>query len=1029
MPNPTLTPPDNDQHNVDDKFNDLIGHNYSQQELQDLEHKTAENAGEQAGDTVRDHIRDRLGEGRQHLQDRATDHLKEQGKNAVKKGISQGAKQGASNLAGEGAGAAASGAAGAGGAAAAGTGAAAAGAGAAAAGGGAAAGAGGAAAAGAAAGSVAPGVGTAIGAGVGAAASAMANKKVRRAVLIGGPAIGAMLIIGAFFVFVLILQTFKPALVIADMSSKAYDKIKTIVDYSSVGILGNYIVQASSGALAWQAETNTVATDGGKVAAVSTAAKGELGELFNAMNTDGMQARLDKNFGIKFIKGSRPGYVAIMYKGKKIGEANTPTGALDVLRKSTFGQAGINDITEREFKAWNYTKHIQLAQNQKTDYQINQLNVPGADNANNNDAVTDVMKTSLTTLNQPSVGQVGDLLSCFITGCGNGSGVGDESSSNTVEAAASSSFDASLSQLDPKKDYVVDTVRTGAQKQLKKDAEENSTSFIAWLDTAAGIRKAAVGDDPNSTQKVVDARKNQAGRIASFWETASQQYLASAMTKDAAEAFFSYFKDIESSKAYCLLNSDNQNCGKGLPDWQKINEINKNAISILYQTYTAGQKTVASFALDKVLQTWTTFREKTPAGIIINAIEKVPVLKLLADTSIFNLVFNITKDNLNDVLDQTYGLGGDTVLPTYDGAQRGGTFIDTAFAGFQTIARDEGLKHFGATNITVAQASEIYLAQEKQQKEQIAQAPWTERFFSITSPNSFWHAAIVQSPIPYGATSNITSGVSAILQLPATGLATIGNMIAQPTHAATLDLTTLNGIANAGIPLSILQKAGVPIELMSEGGNCPTTQMGELNVCAGFKAVIDSLIPYYKHTLNQGVVAGVSGEVGAPVDYSKLYKKIPAGTVPANMLCNLPGYGKGIKLLCGSPVASFNAMNDAYKKVFGSQMPVGQGYRSAEEQKAANAAGKGTFATYDPNYYPPGHLWGTAIDFGSPIDSTNSAQHKWLEKNGPQFGWFWPNWAKNGTGGAGNNVFEPWHFNYYGKNHNPASDDVEGLPH
>jgi hypothetical protein len=180
-----------------------------------------------------------------------------------------------------------------------------------------------------------------------------------------------------------------------------------------------------------------------------------------------------------------------------------------------------------------------------------------------------------------------------------------------------------------------------------------------------------------------------------------------------------------------------------------------------------------------------------------------------------------------------------------------------------------------------------------------------------------------------------------------------------------------------------------------------------------------------------GGAAGCFGAgVGAKVDYSNIYPKLDAGTLTPDMLCTPYPEQPGFKLLKGPACDSFMAMNGAYKQAFGKQMPIIGGYRTAAEQIACggtiqNRGGNNpACAPYNPKNDPPEHLWGTAIDFGGPIMNTSSPEHKWLENNGPNFGWFWPNWAKEGRGGNAG-VVEPWHFAYYFVGHNPSTDKLE----
>lgn len=174
----------------------------------------------------------------------------------------------------------------------------------------------------------------------------------------------------------------------------------------------------------------------------------------------------------------------------------------------------------------------------------------------------------------------------------------------------------------------------------------------------------------------------------------------------------------------------------------------------------------------------------------------------------------------------------------------------------------------------------------------------------------------------------------------------------------------------------------------------------------------------------------LSGGVGDKVDYTGIYPDLDAGTLPDSLLCTPRPSQRGFQLLKGPACESFIAMDAAYKTAFGKQMPVGQGYRRAAEQIACggtvtNPGGhNGACAPYNPKNDPPEHLWGTAIDFASPLNNANSREHDWLVKNGPNYGWFWPNWAREGRGGT-SGVFEPWHFAYYFRGHNPNSDKLE----
>jgi LAS superfamily LD-carboxypeptidase LdcB len=95
------------------------------------------------------------------------------------------------------------------------------------------------------------------------------------------------------------------------------------------------------------------------------------------------------------------------------------------------------------------------------------------------------------------------------------------------------------------------------------------------------------------------------------------------------------------------------------------------------------------------------------------------------------------------------------------------------------------------------------------------------------------------------------------------------------------------------------------------------------------------------------------------------------------------------------------ALQQAYRQQFGSDLPVLSGGRTYQEQvKLYNdyKAGRGNLAA------KPGtsvHESGRAVDFGGPAHGYGK-QQTWLAQNAPKFGWHW----------AGKNFsqVEPWHF-------------------
>ena len=101
-------------------------------------------------------------------------------------------------------------------------------------------------------------------------------------------------------------------------------------------------------------------------------------------------------------------------------------------------------------------------------------------------------------------------------------------------------------------------------------------------------------------------------------------------------------------------------------------------------------------------------------------------------------------------------------------------------------------------------------------------------------------------------------------------------------------------------------------------------------------------------------------------------------------------------------------INVAFRERFGRDVPVLEGMRGIDRQnfyydRYVNRKPGWTVAAY------PGtsnHGWGVAVDFGSPINSSQSEEHAWLRANAPGYGWFW----------AGVDFGEPWHWEYDGRN-------------
>ncbi|GAA1981882.1 hypothetical protein GCM10009718_18680 [Isoptericola halotolerans] len=126
------------------------------------------------------------------------------------------------------------------------------------------------------------------------------------------------------------------------------------------------------------------------------------------------------------------------------------------------------------------------------------------------------------------------------------------------------------------------------------------------------------------------------------------------------------------------------------------------------------------------------------------------------------------------------------------------------------------------------------------------------------------------------------------------------------------------------------------------------------------------------------------------------------GHIPASVLCDLP-WAPGHMLRCDAAL-QLEALNEAYRERFGTNIPITDSYRSFAGQVAVRAAKPHLAAV-------PGtsnHGWGLAVDLSTPISSGRSAEYAWLRVHGPDYGWDNPTWAR-----LDGSKPEPWHFEFF----------------
>lgn len=126
-------------------------------------------------------------------------------------------------------------------------------------------------------------------------------------------------------------------------------------------------------------------------------------------------------------------------------------------------------------------------------------------------------------------------------------------------------------------------------------------------------------------------------------------------------------------------------------------------------------------------------------------------------------------------------------------------------------------------------------------------------------------------------------------------------------------------------------------------------------------------------------------------------------------LCALPwtandGSNRPARVIRGDAALALARLNAEYAVAFGTNICVGDGYRSYEEQADVKARKPGLAAAAGAS----NHGWGLAVDLCGGIQDDQSPQWAWMEANAPALGWQNPDWARAG----GKGPHEPWHWEF-----------------
>lgn len=122
------------------------------------------------------------------------------------------------------------------------------------------------------------------------------------------------------------------------------------------------------------------------------------------------------------------------------------------------------------------------------------------------------------------------------------------------------------------------------------------------------------------------------------------------------------------------------------------------------------------------------------------------------------------------------------------------------------------------------------------------------------------------------------------------------------------------------------------------------------------------------------------------------------GNVPDTALCAMPSANDAEARAQTRAVAGFNAMNEAFRANFGHDIYISSTYRTFDKQVAVKRE-KGRLAA-TPGW--SNHGYGLALDL-----SLTTAEQRWIQQNGPTYGWWHPLWAR-----PDGSKPEPWHYEY-----------------
>lgn len=719
----------------------------------------------------------------------------------------------------------------------------------------------GAAAGGAAAGTAAAGTAAAGGAATGAAGAAAAAGTATAETGVGAiigygialgilvvqhrkevAAIGSILFVGGLIVITAFLNSLKPIAAAGETNDTFAAPVQQIVDNRSVQVLGSYVMEAT-GVGSTENQEHVASSGSGHVLPAVTAGGGKLKTLYEAMKTNGFEARLKDKYALEFKPNG--GVTQIIHKGKVLGDAHNKEEATIIL-KTKF--PAIQELLGEDVNGWSWAQHTKVARAVNRGGFIPSLAIPNAEKANSDPEVTDVIKYQYSTIQQPGLANMQQGVTCFTQGTGcNATNTAvepeaeagyqdDERSSMTKKTQAT--YTENLENIKPENGFQTLRLDTTAGQKVTDTLGQQAVGLLGWLDIAATTLK--MSQKEGAQQLPAMLRAKQAGAMWAWNISAVNQMLAGDVSSRSAALITRNYANIEDSQGFNFVSYNDTSRGQGMADSEKVNSKYSNSFTYTYQALSS-ERPILQAAIRVAFEAWLIIHGSF-VGTIIDIAARTPI------GSFINYIAAALLDKVGVLpfIEQSIGVSSRILLPVCDAADETLNFFNCMTTGAHE-SYNRACVAMGCGNITVAQDNALRIASRQDRQARLAAMPLEKRLFDQKVPGSFINVAALNSPLPIKATSNMASLVQGVFSAVWSAPSKAASLAASPAKAASVDSSVIDGIGHVGIPLETINSAPLSAEVNTNSA-CPQKPAGEVNLCLADMATVDSLIARY--TLN-----------------------------------------------------------------------------------------------------------------------------------------------------------------------------------